>query len=160
MRKLSRWCLVPLFVLGLLGDGSAAAETDRRIRPPRLMAGDAPLDGEVRVQLRVYSSMASSRILYEDDSTVTVRDGILTTELGAHPARGSIASAIAGDQAFLEVVVDGTALPREPLPVEALQAARKVAVRGEPVTILVEGRADRVADLAPSRAPAGRGTAG
>ncbi len=83
----------------------------------RLFDGTQMLDGDVTMILRVYANPVGGEFLYEDRGTVTVVDGYYATYLGDKTTFGSLTEALAGGEAYVEVIVDDVPYPpRELIP--------------------------------------------
>jgi hypothetical protein len=80
----------------------------------RLLNGTNLQNGAVALSVRLYDGAAGTNLLYEDSNSVTAADGLYSTFLGDNTTFGSLASAMAGTNVYLEVAVSGAALsPRE-----------------------------------------------
>lgn len=80
----------------------------------RLLDGTNLANGLISLVFRVYPHATSGGYLFADSNEVAVVDGLYSAVLGAHPTSGSLTDALAGDEAWLEVEVNGTTLaPRE-----------------------------------------------
>lgn len=85
-----------------------------------------PYSGYLNLQLQLYPAATGGTCLYEDARVVFFTNGFVATAIGDDTVSGSLSNALAGGEAYVQVIVDGDALsPREPLvPVPyALQAA-------------------------------------
>lgn len=83
----------------------------------RLINETNPVIGVVGMSLRLYDAETGGVPLYEDSNSVTVVDGLYSTQLGDHTVSGNLRNALAvSTQLFLEVVIEGVPLsPRERL---------------------------------------------
>lgn len=82
----------------------------------RLDSGGAPVNGTVRVELRLYEQASGGTPLYVDDANVAVENGLLNTYLGDNTTSGDLVDALSRSEVWLEPVINGNALlPRQRL---------------------------------------------
>ncbi len=101
----------------ILVAGLAAAQVPNVINyQGRLVDGEALVNGDVSLELRLYDSATDGTMLYADSSTVTVVDGLYSTHIGDDTVTGSLTDALTNAMVYLEAVVDGVPFsPRERL---------------------------------------------
>lgn len=93
------------FVGGLL---SAQAQGPAKINfQGRLADGTNLFSGSVGLQLRIYTNAVGGSPVYEDSNTVTAVEGVYSTFIGDNTVSGSLPAALAGAQAWVEVVANG-----------------------------------------------------
>ena len=102
-------------VLAFTAAALAWAQVPSRINyQGRLVQGTNLVNGTVGMVLRIYTNATSGSYLYEDSNTVPVVDGIYSTVIGDDTTFGSLTNALTTGEAFVEIVINGTALsPRE-----------------------------------------------
>lgn len=69
---------------------------------------EEPYTGWVGLQLKLYTNSTGGSALFEDSNTVYVTDGYFSTIVGDDPVDGSLADAVAGGSAYVEVVINGS----------------------------------------------------
>jgi hypothetical protein len=80
----------------------------------RLLDDTNLVNDAVSVVFRLYDAASGGTMLYEDSNDVTVVDGFYSAEIG--DAAGDLPAALAADEVYLSVEIDGTVLsPRERL---------------------------------------------
>lgn len=69
--------------------------------------GDGSFTGSVSMLLRIYTNSTGGAYLFEDSNTVDVVGGAFSTFIGDNTTYGSLTSALASGEAYLETVVNG-----------------------------------------------------
>ncbi len=77
-------------------------------------ADDQPLDRSVQFVVRLFDGASSTAILFEEEQTVVVDRGVFTAMIGSMTAL-DVALFRASDDLWVEVSIDGDAMPRFPL---------------------------------------------
>ncbi len=93
----------------------------------RLLQGTNLVSGSVGLTLRLYNVSVGGSILYADSNSVSVVDGLYSTQIGDGTISGNLLLALTNSQVWIEAVVNGTTMtPRE----RVASAAYSMATRG------------------------------
>lgn len=111
-RKICAWrCIVVALCWGTLSAPIRAQVPALMINQGRLFDGAQMVNGTVTMALRIYDDPTGGTLLYEDVGAVAVEDGYYSTFLGDNSTKGSLADALAGGEAYIDVTVDGVSYP-------------------------------------------------
>jgi len=129
--------MVNIVIVGIAGGGIPTVMNYQG----RLLDGTNLVNGDVSLVFRIYTNSLVGDYFFEDSNTVSVADGHYSTYIGDDVAYGTLTNALAQDEAWLEVVVDGTPLtPRKQIMAVAYAVfAQGVAPGGVTTDMLADG---------------------